>query len=137
MSRAVKDAFSKMQDQSHPGDDPTGTSRHHPVHRGGALVGRQEAPRDYDPDEQPTHDIERELYKHGGRVQHKDHYASGGKPVDKWIRTAVKHKGAETNAAKKAGMSTHAYMEKHKHDSGTAGKRARLGLTLSGMSKKK
>lgn len=53
-----------------------------------------------------------------------------------WIKGAVKHKGAEKNAAKKAGMSTQAYMKKHKNDSGKAGKRARLGLTLSRMSKK-
>lgn len=50
-----------------------------------------------------------------------------------WIAGAIKHPGAEKRAAAKAGMSTHAYMEKHKHDSGTAGKRARLGLTLSKM----
>lgn len=54
-----------------------------------------------------------------------------------WIKGAIKHPGAEKRAAKRAGMSTHAYMEKHKDDSGTSGKRARLGLTLSKMSKKK
>lgn len=54
-----------------------------------------------------------------------------------FIAKAIKHPGAERRAAAKAGMSTHAYMEKHKHDSGTAGKRARLGLTLSRMSKKR
>lgn len=53
-----------------------------------------------------------------------------------WIAGAIKHPGAEKRAAAKAGMSTHAYMEKHKHDSGTAGRRARLGLTLSKMRKK-
>lgn len=52
-----------------------------------------------------------------------------------WIQGAVKHPGAEKNAAKKAGMSTQAYMQKHKNDSGKAGKRARLGLSLSKMSK--
>lgn len=52
-----------------------------------------------------------------------------------WIAGAVKHPGVEKAAAKKAGMSTHAYMEKHAGDSGTAGKRARLGLTLSKMSR--
>ena len=41
-----------------------------------------------------------------------------------WIAGAIKHPGAETAAAKRAGMSTHAYMEKHKNDPGTAGKRA-------------
>lgn len=55
----------------------------------------------------------------------------------KFIQKAIKHPGAEKNAAAKAGMSTHAYMEKHKGDSGTAGKRARLGLTLSRMAKRK
>lgn len=53
-----------------------------------------------------------------------------------WIAGAVKHAGAEKASAKRAGMSTNAYMEKHKGDSGTAGKRARLGLTLSKMHKK-
>lgn len=54
----------------------------------------------------------------------------------KWIKAAIKHPGAETAAAKRAGKSTHEYMEEHKGDSGTAGKRARLGLTLSKMRKK-
>jgi hypothetical protein len=52
-----------------------------------------------------------------------------------WIAGAIKHPGVEKRAAAKAGESTHAYMEQHKGDSGTAGKRARLGLTLSRMSK--
>ena len=55
----------------------------------------------------------------------------------KWIKGAIKHPGAEKAAAAKAGESTHEYMEKHKGDSGTAGKRARLGLTLSKMARKK
>ena len=55
----------------------------------------------------------------------------------KWIAGAIKHPGAEKKAAAAAGMSTQAYMEKHKGDSGTAGKRARLGLTLSRMARKK
>lgn len=54
----------------------------------------------------------------------------------KWIAGAIKHPGAEKRAAAKAGESTHEYMEAHKNDSGTAGKRARLGLTLSKMHKK-
>jgi len=54
-----------------------------------------------------------------------------------WIAKAIKHPGVEKAAAKRAGMSTHAYMETHKGDSGTAGKRARLGLSLSRMSKKR
>lgn len=55
----------------------------------------------------------------------------------KWIASAIKHPGAEKKAAATAGMSTQAYMEEHKGDSGTAGKRARLGLTLSRMARKK
>ena len=53
-----------------------------------------------------------------------------------FIKGAIKHPGAEKRAAAAAGMSTHAYMVKHEHDSGTAGKRARLGLTLSRLAKK-
>jgi hypothetical protein len=53
-----------------------------------------------------------------------------------WIKGAIKHPGAEKRAAAAAGMSTHEYMEKHKNDSGTSGRRARLGLALSRMSKK-
>jgi hypothetical protein len=52
-----------------------------------------------------------------------------------WIKAAIKHPGAEKKAAARAGMSTHSYMEKHKNDGGTSGKRARLGLTLSRMRK--
>jgi len=53
-----------------------------------------------------------------------------------WIKGAIRHPGAETRAAKRAGESTHDYMEKHKNSGGVAGKRARLGLTLSRMSKR-
>lgn len=50
-----------------------------------------------------------------------------------FIKSAIKHPGAERKAAKKAGMSTHAYMEKEKHAPGKAGSRARLGLRLEAM----
>ena len=53
-----------------------------------------------------------------------------------WISKAIKHPGAERAAAARAGMSTHAYMEKEKNAPGTAGKRARLGLTLERMRRK-
>jgi hypothetical protein len=69
-------------------------------------------------------------------ISSKAHRADGGK-ID-WIKKAVlKHPGAEKRAAKKAGESTHNYMESHKHDSGKSGDRARLGLRLSAMSKHK
>ncbi len=51
----------------------------------------------------------------------------------KWIQKAIKHKGVFKAAAKKAGMSTHAFAEKKKHASGKVGARARLALTLSKM----
>lgn len=54
-----------------------------------------------------------------------------------WIAGAIKHPGAEKRAAKAAGMSTHAFMEAHKGDKGKSGSRARLGLRLSAMAKKK
>lgn len=54
-----------------------------------------------------------------------------------WIKSAIRHPGAEKRAAKKAGMSTHAYMEEHKNSPGKAGSRARLGLRLSAMSNRK
>lgn len=54
-----------------------------------------------------------------------------------FIAGAIKHPGVEKAAAKRAGMSTHAYMEEHKNDPGTAGKRARLGLTLSRLARRR
>ena len=53
-----------------------------------------------------------------------------------WIANAIKHPGAETAAAKKSGMSVQAYAQKHQHDSGKAGKRARLAMTLKHMKEK-
>ncbi len=55
----------------------------------------------------------------------------------KWIKGAIKHPGVEKKAAAAAGESTHEYMEKNKNAGGTAGKRARLGLLLSKMAKRK
>lgn len=54
----------------------------------------------------------------------------------KWISKAIKHPGALTAQAKKAGMSPMAFAEKHKHDSGTTGNRSRLAITLRHMHKK-
>lgn len=54
----------------------------------------------------------------------------------KFITKAITHPGVEKKAAKRAGMSTQAYMHAHIHDSGTAGKRARLGITLTKMAKR-
>lgn len=54
-----------------------------------------------------------------------------------WIKGAIKHPGVEKAAAKKAGESTHEYMEDHKDAPGKAGARARLGLRLSRMARKK
>ena len=54
----------------------------------------------------------------------------------KWIKGAIKHPGVEKAAAKRAGESTHEYMEQHKNSPGKAGARARLGLRLSRMAKR-
>lgn len=50
-----------------------------------------------------------------------------------WISGAIKHPGAMTKAAKRAGESNSEYEQEHKHDSGKAGQRARLALTLKGL----
>ena len=55
-----------------------------------------------------------------------------GKPKSQVIR----HPGALTRAAKRAGESNHEYEEKHKHSSGKAGERARLALTMASWHKK-
>jgi hypothetical protein len=49
--------------------------------------------------------------------------------VKHWMKKAFANShGQERNVAHRAGMSTHAYAEKHQHDKGRAGKRARLAL---------
>ena len=55
----------------------------------------------------------------------------------KWISKAIKHPGALTAQAKRAGESPMEFAREHKGDSGTTGKRARLALTLRGMHHKK
>ena len=54
----------------------------------------------------------------------------------KWIAKAIKHPGAMTAAAKREGVSNSKYEQEHKNDSGTAGKRSRLAITLKHMKKK-
>lgn len=51
----------------------------------------------------------------------------------KFIKSAIKHPGALTAQAKRAGESPMAFAREHQHDSGTTGKRARLALTLQGF----
>jgi hypothetical protein len=53
-----------------------------------------------------------------------------------FIAKAIKHPGAERTAAKRVGMSTHAYEEAHKDSPGRAGRRARFGLLLGRLRKK-
>jgi hypothetical protein len=50
-----------------------------------------------------------------------------------WIAGAIKHPGAMTAAAKREGVSNSKYEQEHKGDSGKAGKRARLAITLKKM----
>ena len=58
--------------------------------------------------------------------------SKGGK---KWIQKAIKHPGALTQQAHKAGESPMEFAASHKHSPGTTGKQARLALTLSKMHK--
>lgn len=55
---------------------------------------------------------------------------------DKWIQGAIKHKGAFSAKAKKAGMSTSAYADKMADAPGSTGKQARLAQTLGKLRKK-
>lgn len=64
-----------------------------------------------------------------------DHVAGKGKPH--WEQKAVKHPGVEKKAAKKAGETTHQYLEAHKNSPGKAGKRARLGLMFERQAAKR
>lgn len=50
--------------------------------------------------------------------------------VHHWMQSAVEHHGAATEAAEKEGLSVHAWAEKHEHDEGTTGHRARLALVF-------
>ena len=54
----------------------------------------------------------------------------------KWIAKAIKHPGAMTAAAKREGVSNSKYEQEHEHDSGKAGDRARLAITLKHMKNK-
>lgn len=52
-----------------------------------------------------------------------------------WIAGAVKHPGALTKQARKAGESPMQFARAHRHDKGTTGRRSRLALTLAGMNR--
>lgn len=51
----------------------------------------------------------------------------------KWIQGAIKHKGALTRKAKKAGESPMEFAHEHMHSKGKTGQQARLAVTLSKM----
>lgn len=53
-----------------------------------------------------------------------------------WIQGSIRRPGRMKNAAKRAGVSTHSYMEEHKGDSGSLGAAAREGITLSKIAKR-
>lgn len=55
-----------------------------------------------------------------------------GKPK----REVIRHPGALTRAAKRAGESNSEYEQKHKGDSGKAGERSRLAITMKSWHKK-
>jgi len=56
-----------------------------------------------------------------------------GLSTKKWIQGAIKHPGALTRKAKKAGESTMAYANEHADSPGKTGKQARLAVTLRKM----
>lgn len=61
---------------------------------------------------------------------------SSSKPkTEKWIQGAIKHPGALTKKAKKAGESPMEFAKEHMHAPGTTGKQARLAMTLRKMHK--
>lgn len=54
-----------------------------------------------------------------------------------WIKGAIKHPGIEKRKAARNGISTHEQLVRDSHSSDpTTQARGRLGLTLSGMSKR-
>ena len=63
--------------------------------------------------------------------------------ADRWmgkVKAGMKARGTEgsfSRAAKRHGMSTHAYAEKEKHASGKTGKRARMALVFEAAAKRK
>jgi hypothetical protein len=53
-----------------------------------------------------------------------------------WIKAAVKHPGRMKKLAAKHGVSTQQELQRDKGKSGSIGKAARLGITLTHMNKK-
>jgi len=53
-----------------------------------------------------------------------------------WIAGAVKHPGAFTASAKRAGKSVGEYAREHQHDSGKLGQRARFAMTMRKLAHK-
>lgn len=70
------------------------------------------------------------LHSYLGHFAAQQYLRAGHNTSGHWEQSAVKHPGVEKRAAARAGESTHAYMESKKNAPGTAGKRARLGLTF-------
>lgn len=68
-------------------------------------------------------------------IPNKHHNTSGH--ANKFISKAIKHPGALTAQAKRAGESPMEFAREHAHDTGTTGKRARLALTLRKLAKNK
>lgn len=54
-----------------------------------------------------------------------------------WIAGAIKHPGALTKQADKAGESPMTFAAKHQHDAGKTGQRSRLAMVLKGLKKAK
>lgn len=55
--------------------------------------------------------------------------------MSNWMSSAVSHPGAATAAAKREGLTVHAWAVKHQHDKSVTGRRARLALTFEKTAK--
>lgn len=119
-----------------PTDRKPATGGMLPYAKGGGFKKEDKEPhehqRGFKPEDQEAHESDTG-FTHDDVEKPYEHYEAkkGG-----WIKGAIKHPGIEKRAAKRAGESTHEYMEEHKHSPGKAGQRARLGLRLSAMHKK-
>lgn len=60
-------------------------------------------------------------------------YATGGATDGKWIKGAVKHPGAFTEKAHRAGKGVQEYAKEKAHAPGALGRQARLARTFSKM----
>ena len=91
--------------------------------KGGKIVGQDGKPSNHGTDVFPDRGAKLGTKVHEDKMSGHGHIEDSLKDGGKvhWLKSAIKHPGAEKRAAKKAGESTHDYMESHKHDGGKSG----------------